>query len=575
MKKNKREASVKEIILLVLVSYAINVAALAMLMLKILYPYHRILAFAVYGISWAIFIFAIWLALFKKYKQHKHLFLQWFPLMGVSLGLILTLWTILNLFPINSFEIAQADKVVLTEKMNSDQIYTEQYIQKLQETENLLAKQLKRNSLNSLTIEDKSKTRELWRDYLSYFMALNEIIQQYRYFYQINYLTDKNLNERSFMLAYSAFVSTYSSSLNLIKNVEKIPLSETLLNEEVLSYDIPKNAYYKIQKNLLKPENYLQANAGYTYMKSIKQYNLLELRKLAEDDFRNIAAKTGTRPDIAMNGAIDYFEKNMLVGWFPVQKQIAERMGDTRIPLSNVALVDLEKIKEIEKGILPGDVFLQRRNWYLSNVGLPGFWKHTVIYLGSLDDLDQNFEPSELTQGLKVSEYIKNNFPKLHEELKDNKKRTLEAESEGVVSFALEKSMSADYAAVLRPKISQDEKLKALIYAFGQFGKPYDFDFDFLTDNSIVCSELFYKAYPMMNYKLRTISGRMVLSSNHIAQDFDEKYAEQKDLFDLIYFIDANEKTKKSFFSDLNTFRQSWKRNEADVIKAFAAKGVN
>jgi hypothetical protein len=39
-------------------------------------------------------------------------------------------------------------------------------------------------------------------------------------------------------------------------------------------------------------------------------------------------------------------------------------------------------------------------------------------------------------------------------------------------------------------------------------------------------------------------------------------------MLDFVYFIDANEKTKKSFLGDLNNFRQSWKRTETDVIKA-------
>lgn len=571
MKKIKiiKNVDIKKVVKLILISYLINGAALAVLMSKVFYPYYRILAFTLYGISWAIFLYALWIALFKKYKKHKPFLLKWLPLFLISLGLLLTLWIILNLFPLNNFEIAKTDKIILTEKMNSEQIYTENYIQKLRDTENLLINQLKKNSLSSLTLDDKNKTREIWRDYLSYFMALEKIVEQYQYFYQINYLTDRSLNERSFMLAYPAFLATYSSSLNLIKAVESLPLSETLLNEEILNYDIPKKAYYEVQKSSIKPENMLQAMAGYAYLQRIKQNNLLKLKEYADDDFKNILEKTGKHPEVGFNGAVSYFEKNMFKGWFPVQKEVAEVMGDTKIPLSSSALIDLGKIKQIEPNILPGDVFLQRRNWYLSNVGLPGFWKHTVIYLGNLDDLDANFEPSELTQGLKMSEYIKNNFPKLYEELKDNKKRTLEAESEGVISFTLEKSMSADYAAVLRPKISQEEKTKALIYAFEQFGKPYDFDFDFLTDNSIVCSELFYKAYPMMNYKLRTLSGRMVLSSNDIVQDFDEKYEEQKKVFDFVYFIDADEKTGKSFFSDLDSFRKSWKRNETDVVKAF------
>lgn len=571
MKKNKKkkETSGKRTICLVIVSFVTNIIALAILMMKIFYPYQRIIAFIIYGVSWIIFFYALKTILFKKYKKNRQFLLKWMPLIFIFIGLLLTLWIIFNLFPLNSFEIAKADKIALTEKMDSDQIYAENYIKKLRETEKLLTNQIKSNSLSALDPGDKNKTRDLWRDYLSYFRALEEITEQYRYFYQINYLTDRSLNERSFMLAYSAFLANYSSSLNLVEQIEAFPLSETLLNEGISSHEIPENSYYKIQKGMIKPENIVQTVSGWEYMQRIKQKNLEKLMEYSKEDYKNIIAKTGKNFNINYNSAVDYFEKNMFKGWFPIQKETAKKIGDTKIPLSNSVFIDIDKIKQIESYIYPGDIFLQRRNWYLSNAGLPGFWKHTVIYIGSLSDLDSNFPPSDLTQGLKMSEYIEKNFPNLYEELKDNKKRTLEAESEGVVSFTLEKSMSADYAAVLRPKISQEEKIKALIYAFSQFGKPYDFDFDFLTDNSIVCSELYYKAYPMMGHKLRMVSGRMILSSNHIVQDFDEKYEKQQNIFDLIYFIDADEKNKKSFFSNLENFQKSWQRSETDVVKAF------
>lgn len=561
----------KKIIRLVLISYTINIVALAILMLKVFYPYYRSVAFCIYGISWAIFIYVLVITLSKKYYEHKRTLLSYLPVFFIFLGSLLTLWVILNLFPVNSLKIFQADKVLLQEKMRSDQIYTENYIQKIEETKNKFVEQIKSNSLDSLTPEQKLKTKEFWRDYLSYFIALEEVVDQYRYFYQINYLTDRLLNEQGFMLAYSAFLANYSSSLDLIKEVQSTPLTKTLLNEQDLSYSIPQNAYLEIEKKLLKPENIMQATAGYVFLKTIKRDGLSLLKKESDKNYKNIIIKTGKNPDINLRAAIDYFEKTMFVGWFPVQKEVSKMMGDTKIPLGKKVMVDEEKIKQMEGNIFPGDVFLQRRNWYLSNAGLPGFWKHTVIYIGNLSEIDLFFDEiiakTNLTKGLKVSEYIKSNFPDLYEEIKDNKKRTLEAESEGVVSFTLEKSMSADYVAVIRPKISKEEKLKALIYAFNQFGKPYDFDFDFLTDNSIVCSELFYKAYSYVNYKLRMVSGRLVLSSNHIVQDFDENYQEQKELFDFIYFIDADEKSGKSFFSDLSGFRNSWQRNESDVIK--------
>lgn len=551
---------------------ALNLLALCVLMLKIAYPYSRAIAFILYGLSWGVFWYLLRKRILSGYREHKKFFKKYSRQLAASAVALISIGIGISLFPMDDFRMVSADKRFLDEKILHDKVYAEKYIQKLKEMEMALFNQIGDGSPDSMRGDHKEAIKETWRDYLNYSLSLEEIVDQYKYFYQINYVTDKSLNERSFMLAYACHVANYSSYLNLVHFVEAHAMVEAVLNEESSEQGIPKNAYYKIQKIILNPDNMTEVFFGRAYMESIHQDALADLKQYSEDNFRNIAQKTGKNPDIHFNGALDYFEKNMFKAWFPVQKDVAERMGDTKIPLSSKNFIDREMIGKIRDNIYPGDIFLQRRNWYVSNAGLPGFWKHTVIYLGSLSDLDASFPPSEITDGLALSEYIKEKYPTLYEELKDGQKRTIEAESEGVVSFTLEKSMSADYAAVLRPKISREDTLKSLIRAFDQFGKPYDFNFDFLTDNEIVCSELYYKSFPMMRNRLRMVSGRMALSSNHIAQDFDAQYGNQQNLLEFVYFIDADEETKKAFFGDLLAFRQSWKRSETDIAKAMMNK---
>ncbi len=45
----------------------------------------------------------------------------------------------------------------------------------------------------------------------------------------------------------------------------------------------------------------------------------------------------------------------------------------------------------IKEELLPGDILLKRNNYQLTNMGLPGFWTHSGIYIGSLEELDKYF----------------------------------------------------------------------------------------------------------------------------------------------------------------------------------------
>src|SRR5204863_118685 len=81
---------------------------------------------------------------------------------------------------------------------------------------------------------------------------------------------------------------------------------------------------------------------------------------------------------------IDYLKHPRLhARGFPLQKHVAEWAGDTRVAPQDRRLVDDAQLAAFKGALEPGDVILERRNWYLSNIGLPGFWPHAALYTGS------------------------------------------------------------------------------------------------------------------------------------------------------------------------------------------------
>jgi len=52
----------------------------------------------------------------------------------------------------------------------------------------------------------------------------------------------------------------------------------------------------------------------------------------------------------------------------------------------NKHLISSENIADIQTQIEPADIFFQRREWYLTNAGIPGYWTHAALYVGSPEE---------------------------------------------------------------------------------------------------------------------------------------------------------------------------------------------
>jgi hypothetical protein len=108
--------------------------------------------------------------------------------------------------------------------------------------------------------------------------------------------------------------------------------------------------------------------------------------------------------------------------------------------------------------------------------------------------------------------------------------------------------------------------------AFHFSGRPYDFDFSFLTDETIVCTELVYKSYEPgagmsgILFPLTTVLGRPVMPANLIVRQFDENHGTAKQQLELIEFLDGREPDGIAIVETTETFRASWKRPKWHIM---------
>ena len=435
-----------------------------------------------------------------------------------------------------------------------------------------------------LTPGQRQEVRDLWARFLDYQLMLDVIWNRLRIKQPVVF---KPKEEQSFVTAYAAFLSTYRYALDFISLVDSDKTLRIVLNEPVSELGLPKRSYAKFKFHFLNVAIAAEfASLSAAYKMHIKNNPVPELSDAVRTDENSIwqAGKDdGILNTIRNAGHITQDKTLSLI--FPVQKGVAEWMGDTRVLYGKKFLVAADQVSLIEQRILPGDILLARREWYLSNIGLPGYWPHVAMYVGTESERAKFFDTPEIrnwviSQGVKDGGFeslLKKHCPAAY---KSNHKKDesgdsvqiLEAVSEGVIFTSIQHCVNADSVAVLRPNLSRLEIAKAMLKAFGYYGRPYDFDFDFRTDNSLVCSELVYKAYsPDTDRKglylpLTVVVGRPVLTPNNLIRYFDETYDKKDRPFDFVIFLDGNIKTGRAKEGDVKSLRNSWKRPKWHIL---------
>ena len=228
---------------------------------------------------------------------------------------------------------------------------------------------------------------------------------------------------------------------------------------------------------------------------------------------------------------------------YEAQELVAPLVGDTRI-VRRAAFISEELVRETlaQHELQPGDIILERRNWYLSNAFLPGFWPHTALYIGTPEQLAElGLDADALGKPWAAYTALDHGRPRV----------ILEAVSEGVVFASAEHSLTADYVAVLRPILSDDEKKEAIIRAFKHHGKPYDFNFDFNTADKLVCSELVYHAYEgLLNFELETVVGKRVVTPLGIMNKFVNERGTENQQLGFVLFLDTLPGARKARIAD-------------------------
>jgi len=401
-----------------------------------------------------------------------------------------------------------------------------------------------------------------WESFLDHVLALDSIGRQ---FGELDRYPDRSSQKAAFKLAFAAFLTQYRFALDFIERTENDPTLHKVLNEAAPDRGIASDTYSQVK---------------YRFLNLIRGAEFARLA--AVDSFYGEAESTGTQamidadkavlwqagigrgPLLTVENGLQIVRDAGFTAWFPVQKGVSEWMGDTKVLRQGRSLIHSEQIADMARELLPGDILLERREWYLSNIGLPGFWPHAALYIGSAEERRAYF--GDAFEGRLAQLWPEAHARSATAQEDDHLPRVIEAISEGVSFTTLEHSADADAVVVLRPRLDKEVKARAVERAFALQGRPYDFDFDFVTDSALVCTELVAKAYepdselPGLEFPQLELVGRIATPANEIARQFDANFGTPRQQLDFVLFLDGNERAGVASRANLDEFRRSWRR---------------
>lgn len=435
-----------------------------------------------------------------------------------------------------------------------------------------------------LARHEKLAVWNTWSSMLNALAAMDAIRNEWKGF---DLFEDKNRRSASFALNQGAFLASYRCALEFIELTDRNDSLNDILNEAVPELGVTAGTFSRVKFRFLN----VAAATEFAALQALqKQYGTADvseaLRAAIEEDGRVIwDMGKGKGHALTFKNALAVVGDAAFKAWFPLQKNISEWMGDTKVYRRGETLVSEEQIASMRDRLRPGDILFERHEWHLSNMGLPGFWTHTAMYVGTPSERREFFsDPGTIawvkSQGVESGDLdllLKQRYPEAYtisaSPLEDGyAPRVLEAIAEGVCFTSLEYTGASDSIGVIRPNLSRAEKALAIVRGFHYSGRPYDFDFNFDTDSMLVCSELVYKAYesgPGMKglpFPVSEIMGRKVSTPNNMVRQFAEQYGSGEAQAGFVLFLDGIEKEKRAVESTLEQFRSSWTRPNWHIL---------
>lgn len=193
-------------------------------------------------------------------------------------------------------------------------------------------------------------------------------------------------------------------------------------------------------------------------------------------------------------------------------------------------LINYEELSKYVVDLETGDFFFTESENYLSSQVTPGRWKHSIIYIGTKEELTSMFDEKD-----KVYQVIEPFYQHPEDIL------ILDGSEDGVLVRNLDKLSNVEEYSYLKSvvafkvKLSMENREKYLEYALEQIGKEYDYDMDTEDKNSLYCSELLFHSLNEVGVSVDNITNMLARSA--VSPTDLVNYFSEDDRFETLFCI--------------------------------------
>jgi len=399
------------------------------------------------------------------------------------------------------------------------------------------------------TATEHDQIESLLFRYLACRESLWEIVNFYRN-YKEHFVGDEH-QTRAFIIGFNAALKLGHYGSRLVATFLDEPEVIKKLNEPFYRSEIPEGTYDRVFRSVTAVDNIKALRAAWklfsaeasnpktalaqivdrdrTYRELVKEIGnlygttdlqierILEKRSLLLPNVRNQLRHTAVTELVMKTRKL--FGNNL----YAARGVLFVNISRLKMPTVELVTFSEKQRKELIAELQPGDIILTFTAGYMSNIFLPGQFKHGITYVGSPKDrnnagLDRNAPGITWRHRRQFRKNIRQS------ELSSGKEAdVIEAVAEGVIFNSLDHLLRThvNRLAVIRPRLGAADRVQALATTFSLLGSRYDFKFDFNDASYQCCTEVIYRALysrGSIALPLTERMGRQTLSADDIVQ---------------------------------------------------------